>query len=133
MVGNTITRIFTYGDFVKIIPVRSKPEYVMILDRINWCIEVENEIFVDNAPNQTGYNIEVQRVARLKIMDVRATEPLYPCQNKVESVINLVKVKSNKIRVQINITKRVWEFCMVWVAEIYSRTTGKDGHQTWNA
>ena len=32
-----------------------------------------------------------------------------------------------RIRVHINIPMRVWDFKMVWEAEIYSRTAGKDG------
>ena len=70
----------------------------------------------------------MQRVARLERMEVQTTEPYYPCQNKAESVIKIIKGKAKRIRVQSNIPKRVWEFGMVWEAEIYSRTAGKDGH-----
>ena len=35
-----------------------------------------------------------------------------------------------RIRVHINIPIRVWAFKMVWEAEIYSRTAGKDGRSS---
>ena len=41
--------------------------------------------------------------------------------------IKIIKGKSKRRRVKNNILKRVWDFGMVWEAEIYSRTSGKDG------
>ena len=60
-------------------------------------------------------------------MEVRTTEPYFPWQNKAENVIKIIKGKSKRRRVQRNILKRVWDFVMVYEAEIYSRTAGKDG------
>ena len=119
IVGNTCAQIFTDGGFVQIIPMRSKSEAGTTLDRINRDVGVASEIFMDNAPNQTGYNIEMQRVARLARMEVRTTEPYFPWQNKAKSVIKIIKGKSKRIKVQRNISKRVWDFGMVWGAEIY--------------
>ena len=50
--------------------MRYKSEAGTTLDRINWDVGVSNEIFMDNAPKQTGYNIEMQIVTRLEIMEV---------------------------------------------------------------
>ena len=80
---------------------------------------------MDNAPDQTIYNKESQRVARPERMEVRTTDTYSPCQNKDEIVIKIIKGKANKIRVQRNIPKRVWDFGMVWEVDIYSRTAGK--------
>ena len=109
------------------IPMRSKSESGTKLDRINQDIGVVNKIFMDNAPNQTGYNTEIQRVARLARMKIWTTEPYYPWKNKSESVIKIIKGKSKRRRVQRNIPKRVWDLYMFWEAYIYSLTTGKDG------
>ena len=68
IVGNTCDQIFTDGEFVQLIPMRYKSEADTTLDRINRYIGVENEISMDNAPEKTGYNTEMQRVARLAIM-----------------------------------------------------------------
>ena len=60
--------------------MRSKLEAGTTLDRINWNIGVANETFMDNEPEQTGYNTEMQRLARLAIMEVQTTEPYSPWQ-----------------------------------------------------
>ena len=71
-------QIFIDGKFVQMIPITSKSESGTTLDRINQDIGVVNKIFMDNAPKQTGYNTEIQRVARLARMEVRTTEPYSP-------------------------------------------------------
>ena len=69
-----------------------------------------------NAPDQTGYNKEIQIVARLARIEFWATEPDSPCKNKPKRIIKIVKGKSNRRIVQKNITKKVWDFGMVWEA-----------------
>ena len=44
--------------------MRSKSEAVMTLDRINRDVGVGNEIFMDNAPDQTVHNIDMQILKR---------------------------------------------------------------------
>ena len=46
--------------------MRSKPEAGTTLYRINRDNGVENEIFMENAPDQTGYNKDIQIVERLE-------------------------------------------------------------------
>ena len=48
--------------------MRYKSEAGTILDRTKRDVGVANEIFMDNAPKQTGYKTEMQRVARLARM-----------------------------------------------------------------
>jgi len=114
------------GNF-QIIPMISKSEAGTTLDRINRDIGVANEIFMGNAPRKTGYNTEIQRVARLTRMEVQTTDPYSPWQNKAEMCINIIKGKANRRRFQRSIQKRVWDFGMVWEGGIYSRTAGKYG------
>ena len=95
--------------------------------RINWDVEVENDIFVDNAPKQTGFNKEIQRVERLERMYVRTTDPRSPWENKAEIAINIIKGKSKRRRDQRNIPKRVWDFGIILESGIYYRTEFKDG------
>ena len=66
-------------------------------------------------------------MTKLARMVVRTTEPYFPWQNKAEIFIKIIKGKANRRRVQRNIPKRVWYFRMVWEAEIYFPTAGKDG------
>ena len=60
-------------------------------------------------------------------IEVRTTEPYYPWQNKAEIFIEIIKGKARRRRVQRNLPRRVWDLGMVWEAEIYYRTVGKDG------
>ena len=82
---------------------------------------------MDNTPKQTGYNTEIHRVKRLVRINFSTTEPHSPWKNKDENVINIIKEKGNRRRVQINITKRVWYFGVIWESDIYFCTVGKDG------
>ena len=58
--------------------MRIKSEAGKTLYRMNRYVGVANEIFMDNAPEQTGYNTEIQRVEILARMDVQTTEPYSP-------------------------------------------------------
>ena len=107
--------------------MRYKSEAGTTLDRINWDVRVVNEIFMDNAPEKTGYNTEMHRLEILERMEVQTSEPYSPWQNKAESIIKIIKGKSKRRIFQRNISKRIWDLDMVWEAEIYSRTAGKDG------
>ena len=82
---------------------------------------------MDNAPEQTGYNTKMQRVARLARMEVQTPEPYSLWENKAESFIKIIEENSNRTGLQRNIPKRVWDFSMVWETEIYYGTAGKDG------
>ena len=55
--------------------MKYKSESSMTLYRINQGFSLANEIFMDNSPNQTGYNTEIQTGARMEILDV--------CTNKL--------------------------------------------------
>ena len=69
----------------------------------------------------------MQRMARLARMKVQTTETYFPWQNKAESIIETIKGKAKRRRVQKDTPKRVWDFSMVREAEIYYRTAGNDG------
>ena len=53
---NICAKIFTNREFVQIIPMISRSEAGTILYRINRYIRVTKETFMENAPDQTGYN-----------------------------------------------------------------------------
>ena len=67
------------------------------------------------------------RVARLARMEYQTTELYSPWENKSESMSKIIKGKAKRRRVHRSIHNRVWDLDMVWEAEIYSRTAGKDG------
>ena len=58
--------------------MRSKSDAGTILDSINRDVGVSNKIFMDDAPNWTGCNIEMQIVTILEIMDICTVNPQSP-------------------------------------------------------
>ena len=52
----------------QLIPMRYESEAGTKLDRIHQDVGAAKETFMENAPEQTGYNTEIQRVARLARM-----------------------------------------------------------------
>ena len=50
----------------------------MTLHKINRDVDVSNQIFMDNAPEHTGYNTEMQRVSKMSTMVVHTTDPRFP-------------------------------------------------------
>ena len=69
-----------------------KSEAITTLDIIKNCFRVSNEIIVDNAPKQTGYNIEMHIVSSMSIMDLHTTNPCSTWENKAEISIKIIKV-----------------------------------------
>ena len=59
-------------------------------------------------------------------MDACTTKRHDSWKNMAEIVMNSMKVKSKRIRFNRNTPKGVWDFGMVWEADIYSRASGKD-------
>ena len=64
--------------FFQIINMRSKSKAGTTLDRISWEAGVKNEISMDNAPEQTCYNTEIQKDSMLARMEVYTSETHYP-------------------------------------------------------
>ena len=48
----------------------SKSEAGTTLDSINRYVRVANKIFTENVPNHTGYNTEINILARMLIIEV---------------------------------------------------------------
>ena len=61
-------------------------------------------------------------------MEDITTDPYSPWKNKSEIVIRIINGKAKRRIFQSNISKRVWDFGMVWEAEIYPPTVGNDGN-----
>ena len=71
--------------------MRYKSEDGTTLDRINQGFRVANEIFMDNARNQTSYNTEMQRVARLERMEFQTTELYSPSQKNLKLLLRKLR------------------------------------------
>ena len=73
-------------------------------------------------------HINVESDKKIKI-DVRTPNTYSLYQNKADIVIIITIGTEERLRIQIRIPNRVWYFGMVWEADIYLLTVGKDGIQ----
>ena len=69
---------------------------------------------MDNVTEQTSYNTEIYKVKMLVRIDIRIAKPHSPWENYSESVIQIMKGKSKKIKFQRNIPQRFWGVGIVW-------------------
>ena len=67
--------------------MRYKSEAGTTLDRINRDVGVANEIFMDNATKQTGYNTKMLKVTGVAIMEVQTTEPYSPWKTNLKVLL----------------------------------------------
>ena len=125
--GNNCAQLFTDGEFVHITPMESKSEAGQALNALTRDIGVPNTIIRDGSLEQAGKATEFTKTMKRFNIESRTTEPYTPRQNRAENVIGIIKGKAKRRRVKRNVPRRLWDYGIVWEAEIYSRTAGKDG------
>ena len=113
--------------FVYVHPIRSKSQSGESLNGVTRNIGVLNTLIPDNVGEQTGTQTDLQECIRLCHIDGRTMEPYYPCQNRSKGMIKIIKDKAKRRIILSRVTKRIWDFSLVWEEEIYSRKAGKYG------
>jgi len=91
-------------------------------------VGIPNEIHRDGAPEMSG-NSQFNRACQEYRIKSTFTEPHSPWQNKCENTIGVLSKKLKARRSRRRIPKCVWDYHIVWEAQIYSRTVHKD-HST---
>ena len=126
--GNTCGQLFTDGEgFVILYPMDSKAKAGQKLTELSHDVGIPNELYMDNAPEQVGKNSEMMKeIRRMKIRH-HTTEPYSPWQNAAENIIGIIKSKHHQRMIRRNVPFDLWDYGMVWEAQIYSRTANKDG------
>ena len=128
VVGNTCAQMFTDGmGFTYVYPMRSKAQAGEALHKVTIDVGVPNTIISDSAGEQSGDKTHFKEVLKRCHIDSRNIEPYSPWQNKAENAIGIIKAKAKRRRIRRRVPKRCWDFGLVWEAEIYCRTAGKDG------
>jgi hypothetical protein len=109
-------------------PMVSKREASESLDHfINYVGIVPNELVYDGAGGQVGRKSKFDQLVCHYKIDKQMIEFFSPWQNKAESGIYLIKAKWKRLMVTRKVPKRLWDFALVWIAQIYSQTTMKHG------
>ena len=128
IIGNTCAQMFTDGKgFTYVHPMRSKAQAGEALHKVTIDVGVPNTMINDGAGEQTGDNTYFKEVLKRCHIDSRNIEPYSPWQNQAENTIGIIKAKARRRRIRRRVPKRCWDFGIVWEAEIYCRTAGKDG------
>jgi len=120
--GNTCAQIFTDDNgAVFVYPMRSKSETGTQLLNLIKQVGIPNEMHRDGAPEMSG-NSYFNKLCREHRIRSTFTEPHSPWQNKCENTIGVLSKKVKARRARRRIPKCVWDFHIIWEAQIYSRT-----------
>ena len=93
-------------------------------------VGVQNYIVVDGTKKQTGPNSKFMKTVRQLKMKICNTEPYSPWQNRCETAIGLLKKRWKQTTSSKNVHQRIWDYALVYDAEILSQTTRKEGDCT---
>ena len=93
---------------------------------------VPNTLAFDNAKEMLEYDTEFQKTARfLRGIKCTTNEPHTPRQNPVERMIGELRRRMRDLVRRKNMHRRLWDYALVWLAEVMSRTwnrrTGRTG------
>ena len=93
-------------------------------------VGVPNYILVDGAKEQTGTNSAFMQTVRQLKMKTRHTEPYSPWQNCCGTTIGLLKKIWQQTIAHNNVHRQIWDYALVYDAEILSQTTRKEGDRS---
>ena len=90
-----------------------------------------NILISDNSGEQTGPQIDLQEYIRRCRVDGITKKPYSTWNNRAKGMVKIIKDKAKRRIIRRRLKKHVWDFDLVWEAEIYSRTSGKDKEPLW--
>ena len=126
--GNKCAQVYCSGNFLKVQPMVSKSHVGQSLQDFADDIGIMDELVVDGASEQTGPRSEFMRTVRFLKIKLRQTEPYSPWQNDAERKIGEVKKHWRHRMVKKKVPRRLWDYGLVYEAEIMSRVSrGPDG------
>jgi hypothetical protein len=126
--GNTCAQLYyDPSGFMYVYPMVSKGEAGELLDRFVDDVGIPNEVVYDGAGEQTGRRSKFEQLIRHYKISNNAIEPFSPWQNKAESGIRIIKARWKRLMIKRKVPKRLWDFALVWIVQIYSRSANKDG------
>lgn len=120
--GNTVAQVYTDGQgFVHVDPRTSKAMAGLTLGSLVETVGIPNKIIYDGAPEQVGPNSEFQKNMRHYKIQGHQVEPYSPWQNRAEDSIRELKRRWKRRMIKRRAPKRVWDFGIVYEAEILCR------------
>ena len=121
--GNTCAQIFSAENFIWIYPMKSKSQAGEALRTFIEEVGIPTTLVVDGANEQVGAKSGFFKTAQTYHVDLRQTEAYSPWQNRAEDAVREVKRKWKHRSTARTVPKRLWDFALVWEAEIMSQTS----------
>ena len=122
---NTCAQVFTTRAWVGVYPMKGEGEAGDSLRLLAEDVGVPNNLTYDNAPAMTGPNTVFQKTARFLRIQCKTIEPHTSRQNPGERMIGELRRRWRDKRRAKAVPRRLWDYVLVWVAEIISRTYNK--------
>ena len=122
IIGNSVAQVYTDGQgWVHVDPRTSKALAGLTLDSLIENIGIPNQIIYDGAQEQIGPKSYFQKTMQHYRIHGHQVEPYSPWQNRAEDSIRELKRRWKRRMIKRRAPKRVWDFGMVYEAEILSR------------
>jgi hypothetical protein len=109
--------------FAKAYPMEKKSLAGVALHQFIRDFGVPEKLTFDGSGEQTGPKTEFMKHVRDYAIDYHITEPNRPQQNRAETVIREVKKRWFRQMVKRKVSKRLWDYGMVWVCEVMLLTS----------
>ena len=112
------TQVYATDDFATAYPVRVE----RFIGNTLGLLAVPREMITDNAMAMTGPETEFAKQAQFLRIKMKSIEPYHRRQHKGEQIIGeLCRCWCDKRRKK-NMPCQLWDYALVWCAEIFSRT-----------
>jgi hypothetical protein len=120
---NTCAQVFTtQSGFVVVDPMTSKSRYAEALTTLVPDVGILNLLFCDNAPEMVGPKTDFRKATNYYKIKLSTNEPHPPKQNRIaEGTIGHMRHHWLTIQ-QKQVSPWLWDFGLVWIADIMSRT-----------
>ena len=128
--GNTCSQVFVAEHFVRVQPMPTKDHTGRSLRVFSEDVGVPNYIVVGGAKEQTGPNSAFMKTVRQLKMKIRNTEPYSPWQNRCDMTIGILKKRWKQTIARKNVNQQIWDYALVYEADILSLTMQKEGDRT---
>jgi hypothetical protein len=121
---NTCAQVFTtQSGFVVVYPMTSKSRCAKALTTLVQDVGIPNCLFCDNAPEMVGPKTDFRKTTNYYKIKLLTNEPHTPKQNRIaEGTIGHMRQRWLTIQQQKQVSLHLWDFGLVWIAEIMSRT-----------
>lgn len=128
IVGNKCAQLYyDPNGYMYIYPMPSKADVGESLDSFVGDVGIPNQLVYDGAGEQVGRNSLFDKYIRHYRINRHVIEPYSPWQNKAESGIRIIKSRWKRLMVNRKVPKRLWDFALVWISQIYTRSATKSG------